>query len=57
MDKYKKIKKSGLLDAVEKIHIPVFNFKESDKEFFEEFKKLSNKIEVLEIRKKFNNVS
>lgn len=57
MDKYKKIKKSGLLDAVEKIHIPVFNFKESDKEFFEEFKKLSNKIEVLEIRKKFNNES
>ena len=56
LDKFKKIKKSGLLDRCNKIHIPVFNLKSSDVIFFEEFKKLSPKIEVFQISSnKYNN--
>ena len=46
IQKYRRIKMSGLLDAVEKITISVSNFRTTDVMFFEEFKKLSPKIHV-----------
>ena len=46
IQKYKRIKMSGLLDTVEKITISVSNFRAIDTKFFEEYKKLSSKIYV-----------
>ena len=46
VQKYKRIKMSGLLDNVEKITVTVSNFRAEDNFFFEEFKKLSEKINV-----------
>jgi len=56
LSKLQKIKKTGLMDAVDKILIPVFNFRESDRLFFEGLIKLSPKIELVSIRNiKYNN--
>lgn len=46
IQKFKRIRMSGLLDAVDKITITVSNFRASDNIFFEEYKKLSPKIHV-----------
>lgn len=46
IQKFKRIRMSGLLDAVEKITISVSNFREIDAKFFEDYKKLSPKIHV-----------
>jgi len=56
LSKLKKIRETGLMDSVEKILIPVYNFKESDKVFFEGLSKLSDKIELIILRNiKYNN--
>ena len=50
MQRYKRMRTSGLLEATDKILIPVASSQsESDQKFFEEFKKLSPKIEVFEL--------
>ncbi len=56
LSKLKKIKQTGLMDSVDKILIPVFNFRECDAMFFDGLKKLSEKIELVFLSDiKYNN--
>lgn len=50
MTRYKRMRISGLLEATDKIIVSVVNrIRELDKKFFEDFKKLSPKIEIFEL--------
>jgi hypothetical protein len=50
MQRFKRMRMSGLLEATDKIIVPVVNkMRDNDQKFFEDFKKLSPKIEVFEL--------
>lgn len=46
IQKFKRIRMSGLLEAVETINVSVSNFRATDTKFFEDYKSLSPKIKV-----------
>lgn len=54
VQKFRRMRTSGLLESLDKIYIPVVNYKKGIK-FFEDYKKLSPKIEVFELESSFKN--